>query len=263
MMPRNAAERAMAGCLPTAGLRRALTLPSPSPAAAVGHEEGSSTSAASTSVGTGSPPSSSSASTSSPAFLDDLDPPLYLDDVEAEADAGGLSTAIASRRLFFESPGRSNSIVDSAEHPAAAAAAVVPRGNGGASTSSSSSSGRPAAAPSRAAAVATGKGVRVCGDEQARPVPVSTAAPREEFLKSMTEMVDAMGLDVARRGGDRARLHELLLSYIALNDRDALPDILGAFTDLLLALNAHGPAATPADGVVRERGGGGDARRKA
>lgn len=85
----------------------------------------------------------------------------------------------------------------------------------------------------------------MCGDEQARPVPVSTAAPREEFLKSMTEMVDAMGLDVARRGGDRARLHELLLSYIALNDRDALPDILGAFTDLLLALNAHGPAATP------------------
>uniref|UniRef100_A0A0E0BAU1 Transcription repressor n=1 Tax=Oryza glumipatula TaxID=40148 RepID=A0A0E0BAU1_9ORYZ len=252
----------MAGCLPTAGLRRELTLPSPSPAAAVGHEEGSSTSAASTSVGTGSPPSSSSASTSSPAFLDDLDPPLYLDDVEAEADAGGLSTAIASRRLFFESPGRSNSIVDSAEHPAAA---VVPRGNGGASTSSSSS-GRPAAAPTRAAAAAaaaTSKGVRVCGDEQARPVPVSTAAPREEFLKSMTEMVDAMGLDVARRGGDRARLHELLLSYIALNDRDALPDILGAFTDLLLALNAHGPAAAPADAVVRERGGGGDARRKA
>uniref|UniRef100_A0A0E0M7X5 Transcription repressor n=1 Tax=Oryza punctata TaxID=4537 RepID=A0A0E0M7X5_ORYPU len=241
----------MAGCFP-AGRRRALTLPS---TAAVG-EEGSSTSAASTSVGTGSPPSSS-ASTSSPAFLDDLDPPLYLDDVEAEADAGGLSTAIASRRLFFESPGRSNSIVDSAEHPAAA---VVPRGNGGASTSSLS--GRPAAAPSRGAAAATSKGVRVCGDEQARPVPVSTAAPREEFLKSMTEMVDAMGLDVARRGGDRARLHELLLSYIVLNDRDALPDILGAFTDLLLALNAHGPAAS-AHGVVRERGGGGDAKRKA
>nr|AAP53902.1 hypothetical protein LOC_Os10g29610 [Oryza sativa Japonica Group] len=253
----------MAGCLPTAGLRRALTLPSPSPAAAVGHEEGSSTSAASTTVGTGVAPVVVVGVDLVPAFLDDLDPPLYLDDVEAEADAGGLSTAIASRRLFFESPGRSNSIVDSAEHPAAAAAAVVPRGNGGASTSSSSSSGRPAAAPSRAAAAATGKGVRVCGDEQARPVPVSTAAPREEFLKSMTEMVDAMGLDVARRGGDRARLHELLLSYIALNDRDALPDILGAFTDLLLALNAHGPAATPADGVVRERGGGGDARRKA
>ncbi|EEE50996.1 hypothetical protein OsJ_31612 [Oryza sativa Japonica Group] len=238
----------MAGCLPTAGLRRALTLPSPSPAAAVGHEEGSSTSAASTSVGTGSPPSSSSASTSSPAFLDDLDPPLYLDDVEAEADAGGLSTAIASRRLFFESPGRSNSIVDSAEHPAAAAAAVVPRGN---------------RRRQHVVVVVVGGECRVCGDEQARPVPVSTAAPREEFLKSMTEMVDAMGLDVARRGGDRARLHELLLSYIALNDRDALPDILGAFTDLLLALNAHGPAATPADGVVRERGGGGDARRKA
>ncbi|XP_040384395.1 transcription repressor OFP12-like [Oryza brachyantha] len=242
-MPRNAA---MAGCFPAAGRRRALTLPAAS--TGVGAYEEGSTSAASTSVGTGSPPSSSSASTSSPAFLDDLDPPLYLDDGEAEADAGGLSTAIASRRLFFESPGRSNSIVDSAEHPV-----VVPRGNGGAS---SSSSGRPAAGrQAGAAAAAKGAHVRVCGDEPARPVPVSTAAPREEFLKSMVEMVDAMGLDAARRGGDRARLHELLLSYIALNDRDALPDILGAFTDLLFALNATGPAAPATDTIVPEAGG--------
>ncbi|KAF0929749.1 hypothetical protein E2562_024438 [Oryza meyeriana var. granulata] len=246
-MPRNATERTMVGCFPAAGRRRALTL-LPASAGVGVYEEGS-TSAASTSVGTGSPPSSS-ASTSSPAFLDDLDPPLYLDDGEAEADAGGLSTAIASRRLFFESPGRSNSIVDSAEHPAV----VVPRGNGGASSSSSSSSGRPAAAKPAGAAAAMGS-VRVCWDEPARPVQVFTATPRAEFLKSMAEMVDAMGLDVARRGGDRARLHELLLCYIALNDRDALPDILGAFTDLLFALNAHSPAT---DGVQEA----GDAKKR-
>ncbi|KAG8088347.1 hypothetical protein GUJ93_ZPchr0010g10979 [Zizania palustris] len=218
-MPRNAAERTMLGCL-HGGKRRTLVLP-PSPAAAV-YEEGS-TSAASTSAGTGSPPSS--ASTSSPTFLDDL-PPLYIDDAETEADVGGLSTAIASRRLLLPSPGRSNSIVDSAEH--------------------ASSSGRPATAV---------KGTRLSGDEPARPVPVSTAAPRAEFLKSMMEMVDAMGLD-ARRGADRAQLHELLLSYIALNEGDALPDILAAFTDLLFALNANGPAA--ADSI---QGGGGGGRR--
>ncbi|KAL5231300.1 hypothetical protein ABZP36_030076 [Zizania latifolia] len=215
-MPRNAAERTMLGCF-HGGKRRTLVLPPPAAAAAV-YEEGS-TSAASTSAGTGSPPSS--ASTSSPTFLDDL-PPLYIDDAEAEADVGGLSTAIASRRLLLPSPGRSNSIVDSAEH-------AGPRSGCGAA----SSSGRLAAAV---------KGTRVCGDEQARPVPVSTAAPRAEFLKSMMEMVDAMDLD-ARRGADRAQLHELLLSYIALNEGDALPDILAAFTDLLFALNANDPAA--------------------
>ncbi|KAL5224667.1 hypothetical protein ABZP36_011306 [Zizania latifolia] len=234
-MPRNAAERTMLGCF-HGGKRRTLVLPPAAAAVVVGaaaYEEAGSTSAASMSVGTGSPPSS--ASTSSPAFLDDDLPPLYLDDCEAEADVGGLSTAIASRRLLPASPGRSNSIVDSAEHAA-------PSGSGGAC-----SLGRPAAAPAGAAA----SGILVCGDEPARPVPVSTASPRAEFLKSMTEMVDAMGLD-ARRGADRARLHELLLCYIALNDRDALPDILGAFTDLLFALNVNGPAA--ADRI--QEGGG-------
>ncbi|KAG8091659.1 hypothetical protein GUJ93_ZPchr0012g20270 [Zizania palustris] len=228
-MPRNAAERTMLGCF-HGGKRPTLVLPPAAAAAAAAgtasYEEAGSTSAASTSVGTGSPPSSASASTSSPAFLDDDLPPLYLDDCEAEADVGGLSTAIASRRLLPASPGRSNSIVDSAEHAA-------PSGSGGAS-----SSGGPVVAPAGAAV----KGIRVCGDEPARPVAVSTASPRAEFLKSMTEMVDAMGLD-ARRGSDRARLHELLLCYIALNDRDALPDILGAFTDLLFALDANGPVA--------------------
>uniref|UniRef100_A0A0D9XJY0 Transcription repressor n=1 Tax=Leersia perrieri TaxID=77586 RepID=A0A0D9XJY0_9ORYZ len=216
----------MLSCFPAAaGRRRAL------PPAVVGvavFEEAGSISAASTSVGTGSPPSSS-ASTSSPAFLDDLDPPLYLDDdggeaeVAVDAAVGGLSTAIASRRLFLDSPGMSNSIVDcnSVEH-----AAAVP-GGGGASSSS-----RPRSRST-----------------SARPVEMTTTNPRGEFLKSMEEMVEAMGIDVERRGGgDRARLHELLLCYIALNDRDALPDILAAFTDLLFSLKDGDGGAAAADG---------------
>lgn len=76
----------------------------------------------------------------------------------------------------------------------------------------------------------------VDGAEAVRSVTMSTDAPRAEFLKSMLEMAEALGLD-PRRGADRARMHDLLLWYIAINDSDTLRDILGAFTELLCILN--------------------------
>ncbi|KAM0842610.1 hypothetical protein ACQ4PT_058270 [Festuca glaucescens] len=108
----------------------------------------------------------------------------------------GLSSAIASRRFFLASPGRSNSIVDSSAH-----AGVMGVG---------------------AAGVA---------------VPTYSPDPHADFLKSMEEMSAALQLD-ARRRGDRARLHELLLCYLALNDKRAHRYIVSAFTDLLLRLTA-------------------------
>ncbi|XP_010236590.2 transcription repressor OFP16 [Brachypodium distachyon] len=206
------------GCFPTGG-RRPKSPPPPG-----AYEEGS-TSAGSTSV-TGSPPSS--ASTSSPAFLDEAVEPLYPDmdgDAPELADAAGgsLSAAIATRRLFLAPPGRSNSIVDSSEH----AAAMYSGGS-----------------PSQRA---TDR--KESETEAVRSVSMSTAAPRAEFLKSMLEMAEALGLD-PRRGGDRARLHELLLCYIALNDSDTLRDILGAFTELLCLLNN---ATTGDNGAAAER----------
>ncbi|KAM3315390.1 hypothetical protein ACQJBY_033858 [Aegilops geniculata] len=110
----------------------------------------------------------------------------------------GLSSAIASRRFFLASPGRSNSIVDSS---AAHAAAVLGVG---------------------AAGVA---------------VPTYSPDPHADFLRSMEEMSAALRLD-ARRRGDRARLHELLLCYLALNDKRAHRYVVSAFTDLLLRLTA-------------------------
>jgi uncharacterized protein (TIGR01568 family) len=172
------------------------------------YEDGS----ASTSVGTVSPPSS--ASTSSPAFLDEVEP-IYPDD--AEADVDGLSTAIASRRLFLTPPGRSNSIIDSSEHVAAVSVSIRVR---------------------------AGDGNEEEG-EAVQSVTVSTDAPRAEFLKSMLEMAAAMDLD-PRRGADRARMYDLLLWYIAINDSDMLRDILGAFTELLCLLNGN---STTDDGL--------------
>ncbi|KAG8096039.1 hypothetical protein GUJ93_ZPchr0013g35528 [Zizania palustris] len=109
----------------------------------------------------------------------------------------GLSSAIASRRFFLSSPGRSNSIVDSS------------------------------------AQVGVGVGVGAAGVA----VPTYSPDPHADFLRSMEEMAAALRLD-ARRRGDRARLHELLLCYLALNDRPAHKYVVSAFTDLLLLLTA-------------------------
>lgn len=117
----------------------------------------------------------------------------------------GLSSAIASRRFFLSSPGRSNSIVDSSAHGGGAAALGVGVG---------------------AAGVA---------------VPTYSPDPHADFLRSMEEMAAALRLD-ARRRGDRARLHELLLCYLALNDRRAHKYVVSAFTDLLLRLTAAAAA---------------------
>ena len=208
-MPRTTDRGAMLGCFPNGGRQPK------SPPSGVYEDVWTSTS-----MGTVSPPSS--VSTSSPAFLDEVEP-LYPDDAEAEADVGGLSTAIASRRLFLAPPGRSNSIVDSSEHTAAAAVSIRVHADDGNEEE----------------------------EEAVRSVTVSTDAPREEFLKSMVEMAAAMDLD-PRRGSDRARLHDLLLWYIAINDSDTLRDILGAFTELLCLLNGsnttddgYGTAITP------------------
>ncbi|KAF0914600.1 hypothetical protein E2562_030672 [Oryza meyeriana var. granulata] len=95
----------------------------------------------------------------------------------SELSDSGLSSAIASRRFFLSSPGRSNSIVDSSTHGAAV-------------------------------------GVGTAGVA----VPTYSPDPHADFLRSMEEMVAALRLD-ARRRGDRVRLHELLLCYLALNDR--------------------------------------------
>ncbi|XP_062205178.1 transcription repressor OFP16-like [Phragmites australis] len=220
-MPRST-ERAMLGCFPVPAVRRP-TSPPPS------YEEGS------PSAGTGS------ASTSSPAILDD--DVLYSDDAEAEAeaDAGRLSTAIASRRFFLASPGRSNSIVDSAEHPHGRHSVSNARALRRAATSAFPAAAN-ASSPATKQAPFRGR-----GDEdmqQVRKVSVSTDAPRADFLKSMVEMVGALGLDPRRRDADLARLHDLLLCYIALNERDALRDILGAFADLMCLLDGNSAAAT-------------------
>ncbi|KAL6648769.1 hypothetical protein ACP70R_012993 [Stipagrostis hirtigluma subsp. patula] len=194
----------MLGCF--SRLRRPPGSPAPEPMPA---SDDASTSAASTSAGSTAGMTSPCSSSSSAPLKDASTHHDGGCDGDGDGAAGknpsalsesGLSSAIASRRFFLSSPGRSNSIIDSsaAQHVASVAVGVG------------------------AAGVA---------------VPTYSPDPHADFLRSMEEMAAALRLD-ARRRGDRARLHELLLCYLALNDRRAHKYVVSAFTDLLLRLTA-------------------------
>ncbi|KAG2554623.1 transcription repressor OFP12-like [Panicum virgatum] len=178
---------------------------SPAPEPMLGSDEASTSAASTSAAGSTSPRSSSSsarcmnggAGSSPHDRARDGGDSAVGKNPSALSDSG-LSSAIASRRFFLSSPGRSNSIVDSSAHGAALGLSVG------------------------AAGVA---------------VPTYSPDPHADFLRSMEEMAAALRLD-ARRRDDRARLHELLLCYLALNDRQAHKYVVSAFTDLLLRLTA-------------------------
>ncbi|GJN09027.1 hypothetical protein PR202_ga26994 [Eleusine coracana subsp. coracana] len=186
----------MLGCFSRLRRPTGSPAPEPMPPPPPASDEAS-TSAASTSAGSTSPCSSSSSTgrrcvtTTSGGAAVGKDP--------SALSESGLSSAIASRRFFLSSPGRSNSIVDSSA-----------QGGG-----------------------AVGVGVGAAGVA----VPTYSPDPHADFLRSMEEMAAALRLD-ARRRGDRARLHELLLCYLALNDSRTHKYVVSAFTDLLLRLTA-------------------------
>jgi uncharacterized protein (TIGR01568 family) len=177
------------------------------------------------------------------AFVDDgvIDP----SEAESEADTAYFSNAIASRRFFFASPGRSNSIVDSAER------AAPPRPSHGGQPATSDNNARALRRAAINAFPATGSMSKHAPRpattgrlryEDIHPLPVTSSAPRADFLESMVEMADAMGLDPRRGVGDVAALQELLLIYITVNERGALGDIIGAYADLLRLFGAdNGP----------------------
>ncbi|XP_047329299.1 transcription repressor OFP12-like [Impatiens glandulifera] len=139
-------------------------------------------------------------------LISDPDPPaaavpidLFTSSDSPTAATPDLSAVLASRRFFFSSPGRSNSIIDSF---------------------SSSSISDP-----DAAFVDSGGGVAI---------PTDSPDPYLDFRRSMEEMVEARCLyDVS---SNWECLHELLLCYLALNPKSTHKLIVGAFSDLLVTL---------------------------
>ncbi|KAL6516083.1 hypothetical protein OROGR_019388 [Orobanche gracilis] len=140
--------------------------------------------------------------------------PDHISTSESEIDTDGgtpeFSTAVASQRFFFSSPGRSNSIIDSSSSRA--------------STSSSSSlSAQPNQKESDT--VSCGGGIAV---------PRYSPDPFADFRRSMQEMVEARAAHDVRENWDY--LHELLRCYLSLNPKSTHKFIVEAFSDLVVSL---------------------------
>lgn len=89
------------------------------------------------------------------------------------------------------------------------------------------------ACPGRSKSIIDSAAVSVYGIGSGVAVPTYSPDPYSDFRRSMEEMVEALGLDERAHW---ARLHELLLCYLALNSKQTHKYIISAFADLLLGL---------------------------
>lgn len=90
-------------------------------------------------------------------------------------------------------------------------------------------------------------------------VATLSAAPYEDFRRSMREMVDAAaGSGAAAAAVDWDFMEELLFCYLRLNDRAVHKDILRAFTDTVAAIRRRRRRAAKSRRTRRRPGAGGD-----
>ncbi|XP_010457630.1 PREDICTED: transcription repressor OFP12-like [Camelina sativa] len=154
---------------------------------------------------TASTPTAANSSSSSASY-DDSD--NYGFSPEDGSPPPDLTAVLASRRFFFSSPGRSNSISDSPD--------LRCRDNYDTATSTN----------------------RLLTGGTAVKEYVQSPDPYNDFRRSMQEMLDAV-----TNAGDLRRyefLHELLLSYLSLNAADTHKFIIRAFADILVSLLSDG-----------------------
>ncbi|OIV91334.1 hypothetical protein TanjilG_01952 [Lupinus angustifolius] len=134
---------------------------------------------------------------------------LYEPEPEVAAD---LATALASQRFFFSSPGNSNSLI---EYTRQKHSSLVE----GDSENKNKKK----------------KKNKVLLFKGSVAVPTYSPDPYSDFRRSMQEMVEARPelMDV---NSNWNILHQLLLSYLALNPKPTHNFILSAFSDLLISL---------------------------
>ncbi|KAL0884490.1 hypothetical protein Bca101_008471 [Brassica carinata] len=125
-----------------------------------------------------------------------------------------LTSVLASRRFFFSSPGRSNSITDSSPDL------------------------RTRFSCEPATVTTSTTSTRLLTGGTAVKQYVQSPDPYKDFRRSMQEMLDAV-----TDAGDVRRyefLHELLISYLSLNAADTHKFIIRAFADILVSLLSDG-----------------------
>ncbi|CAK9147041.1 unnamed protein product [Ilex paraguariensis] len=139
---------------------------------------------------------------------DNLSTAVESDRTDTETTTPDFATVFASKRFFFSSPGRSNSIIES-------------------SSSISSAASTSSLLPDNPSESETLVGGSIA-------IPTYSPDPYMDFRRSMQEMVEARNLIDVRANWDY--LHELLMSYLALNPKSTHKFIVGAFADLLVSL---------------------------
>jgi len=123
----------------------------------------------------------------------------------SEPQPADIATAVASNRFFFSSPGRSNSIVESTVSSSSPAPTI--------------DSNKKKVVLNRSVAVAT-----------------YSPDPYMDFRQSMQEMVEAQPELMKDVKSNWDTLHDLLLSYLAINPNNTHKFILDAFSDLIVTL---------------------------
>jgi len=161
-------------------------------------------------------PSLSTSSSTSSTMIKNFNTLYHHHTTEPEPQPADIATAIASNRFFFSSPGRSNSIVDQSTS----------------SSSSSSSSSLVSTVP--APGNDSNKKKAVFNGSVA--VPTYSPDPYMDFRRSMQEMVEAQPELMKDVKSNWDTLHELLLSYLAINPNNTHKFILDAFSDLIVTL---------------------------
>ncbi|GAU23375.1 hypothetical protein TSUD_334230 [Trifolium subterraneum] len=134
---------------------------------------------------------------------------------DSEPQPADFATAFASNRFFFSSPGRSNSIIESSS-----------------SSSSSSSLTATVSVPVNDSENYKNKAIF----DGSVAVPTYSPDPYMDFRRSMQEMVEARPELMNDVKSNWDTLHELLLSYLALNPKSTHKFILCAFSDLIVTL---------------------------
>ena len=124
------------------------------------------------------------------------------DDTDHSPPPPDFATVFASQRFFFSTPGHSNSIVDSTQHP------HPPDDHDHNNT-------------------------MFLVNESVK-IPKYSLDPYVDFRRSMQEMVDARNLNDFTTEWEY--LHELLLCYLTLNPKNTHKYIIQAFSDLVICI---------------------------
>ncbi|XP_010522296.1 PREDICTED: transcription repressor OFP16 [Tarenaya hassleriana] len=162
----------------------------------------------------------------------------YNYDIATDSPPPDFAAVFASRRFFFSSPGPSKAITDSPGD----LSLIYDNATTTITTAKNNENESYETATALTATTTASSVPRLLSGGAAVMQHVHSPDPYRDFRRSMQEMIDAMdGRDDADVAMERYELlHELLQSYLSLNQRDTHEFIIQAFSDILVSLLSEG-----------------------